>query len=530
MDKKDLLKEITEKYWESYEPTDIDRSLERYLEPQEALDGQSLLEAEMKYAYAKGKIEVQPCNTLVMMVGYSLEPLLQSVCVYRPKKVVLLLNEDGYDFPTGNKKWHVFARHLIRAVDLLVGTGIEVDGERITQRPQFPGPDEKKRGYPVADSPEAVFQKLVEVLHDEKDVVIDVTGGKKSMTSGAYMYAAYAGARISYVDFDEYDPKRRRPYGYSCKIKPLKNPYQAFALREWERVRALYKRYQFREARRILDGEVLPAMEQWQPEAVSAVRCLGRVLEFYEKWDSGDFHGAYQYANSQLPLEFPKPSAVTKLGPRWYKIVENRFVQTPSHFYGDSEDVKVYVCDELARIKRLIEYNEDYRSAFLRAGGLNEIVILTRLVALVSDPTERQSLLNPLDERTPSAEKVFKALLDPAKTSINVKKDIPFKNAPNLTISRSTPMNSWWKSTGLFGDENGWEVFLTRRNELIHKYFSVTPEWADSALAFVKANVEDFWGKRVEEMGVQTNTLPWRELCKLTRIDRFLPPNLRKED
>jgi hypothetical protein len=123
----------------------------------------------------------------------------------------------------------------------------------LDQPPEFPGKG-GKQGYPVADSPEAVFQTLVDVLHDETDVVIDVTGGKKSMVSGAYLYAAYAGARISYVDFEEYDPKYRRPYGYSCKIGELANPYQEFALREWERVRNLYERYQFREAREIVNS------------------------------------------------------------------------------------------------------------------------------------------------------------------------------------------------------------------------------------------------------------------------------------
>ena len=64
------------------------------------------------------------------------------------------------------------------------------------------------------------------------------------------------GSRISYVDFEEYDENERRPYGFGCKIGELTNPYKEFALHEWERVRVLYERYQFRDAQMLLIGEM----------------------------------------------------------------------------------------------------------------------------------------------------------------------------------------------------------------------------------------------------------------------------------
>ncbi len=546
MDKKDLLKEVTERYWDNYEPIDIDGSLKRYLEPQNELDGLSLLEAELTYACREGNITAEHCSTLVMMVGYSLEPLLQSVCVYRPEKIVLLLNKDGYDFPRGNKKWHVFARHFIKAVDLIVETGIEVQGERITQRPQFPGPDEKKRGYPVADSPEAVFQKLVEVLHDEDDVVIDVTGGKKSMTSGAYMYAAYAGARISYVDFDKYDPERRRPYGYSCKIQPLENPYQTFALREWEHVRDLYERYQFREAILVLTGKgekdcennsILPAMKKYLPDAVPDIEKLKQIFLCYESWDAGLYNEAAEKVGEiqQTIPDFTPPTAVTLLDGKWFATRQARFVGGLPDFYEDTPEFQAYVLDELERIQRLFG-NEDYRSAFLRAGSLNEVMMLARLVRLVGNDEQRQELVNALQRRTPSAEAVFEHLKKPVGTSVSIgppncegkRYDISFPGAPEITVIIQETMN-WWRNVPLFDGQGSWRQFIHLRNDLAHKYYSPPRPWTYDALTFVRANVEDFWGKRVSEMGVQVDALPWPELCKLTGIHRFLPPNLRKE-
>ncbi|MBN1935025.1 MAG: CRISPR-associated protein [Anaerolineae bacterium] len=512
--KGDDIERVTKEYWDRFEPSKIDEAMHWYVcEDREQLDGKSLLEAEL--GYARQQITAQPCATLVLLVGFSLEPLLQSVCVYKPPKVVLILNGQGYP----PEEWHVFAGHITEAIGHLVGK------ELLPQPPEIPGED-NKAGYPAFDDPSAVFQRLVEVLQDEVDVVIDVTGGKKSMVSGAYLYAAYAGARISYVDFDKYDTEKRRPYGFSCKIGELANPYQTFALRDWERVRALYERYQFREAQEVLTS-IQSVMIQVMPDSEQPIKDLVAFLEYYEKWDSGDFRGAQQAA-SNLPA-FEQPSAVKDLGNQWFEISGSDFANKPQHFYGDLSALQVYVCDELARIRRLIDYNEDYRSTFLRAGGVNEIVMLARVVGLLSGPTDRGSLLTPLDERTPDARKVFSVLVDAGKTRIDVRKDIPFKNAPVLSIHRPRPMSSWWRSTNLFNAEDGWDVFLTRRNDLIHKYFSVPKEWAQDALHFAQANFEDFLGHPIADLHLCTTALSWPDLCDLCGLSCFLPPSLRKE-
>ncbi len=512
--KKADIERVTKDYWDNFEPSQIDEAMHRYVcEGHKHLGGKSLLEAELEYARQNGRIQAQPCQTLVLLVGFSLEPLLQSVCVYQPQKVVLSLNQQGYP----PEEWHEFAAHVTEAIGYLAKKGL------LAQSPQIPG-EGGKSGYPTDNNPSAVFQKLVEVLHDETDVVIDVTGGKKSMVSGAYLYAAYAGARISYVDFDEYDPKSRRPYGFSCKIGELANPYQTFALRDWERVRSLYERYQFGEAQEILKS-IKSVMVQVMPGSKEPTQTLIAFLEYYRKWDEGDYCGASRAAQN-LP-GFKQPSAVKELGNKWYEISGSNFTNKPSRFYGDLDAVKVYAADELARIRRLIEYNEDYRSAFLRAGGFNEILMLARVVRLVTNTAERNSLLTALDERTPDARRVFSALVDPGKTCIDVQRDIPFRNAPNLSIPRPGPMNTWWKTTPLFNADDGWDLFLTRRNELAHKYFSVPREWAEDALRFVQLNFEDFFGQPYDRLGLCTSALVWSDLCDLCGLSRFLPPNLR---
>lgn len=518
---KDDIKMVTvREFWGRYEPSQINTAMKDYVcrgHPQ--LAGKSLFEAEMDCAREDGHLPSDKCNTLVLLVGFSLEPLLQSVYAYKPSKVFLILNLEGYMGET----WKVFADHVTEAIGHLVQKGL------LPMMPQFLG--KNGEGYPTISKPEAVFQTLVEALHDETNVVIDITGGKKSMVTGAYMYAAYAGTRISYVDFEEYDPEHRRPYGYSCIIGELANPYREFSLREWERVRALYSRYQFCDARTLLDL-IMPTMKKVMPKTEAPISKLALLLEYYRKWDSGDFRGAKQAASTLGEFK-QQPSAVTTLGDHWFETSHNDFKNKPVHFYGDSSALQAYVCDELARIRRLIDYNEDYRSAFLRAGSVNEIIMIARLVKLVTNRDDQTKLLDSLDKKTPGASAVFDKLIEPTGKDIKIDKDrkkdtLSFPGAPTITIPHPAPMNFWWRATRLFNNHDGWKKFLYRRNDLAHQYFSVPSQWAEEAHRFVQADFEDFLGHQISDLNLRTSILPWQEICDLCGITPFLPTNLRK--
>jgi hypothetical protein len=289
----------------------------------------------------------------------------------------------------------------------------------------------------------------------------------------------------------------------------------------------LYKRYQFRDAHDLLLGSILYTMANILPETVKPIQDLGAFLDYYEKWDYGDFRGAKLISNSMRA--FNQPSAVKELGDIWYEFSDRDFLNKPKGFYGNLSAMNVYVYDELERICRLIEYKQDYRSAFLRAGGVSEIIMLARVIQLVRNPMERNNLLDALDEYTPNARKVFIAMLDSEKTNINVQKDIPFRNAPPIIIPKSYPMTAWWKKTTMFSANNGWDILLTKRNELAHKYFSVPREWAEDALKFAQANFEDFKGQPMISKDLQTSALPWFELIQLCGLSGYLPPNLLKE-
>jgi hypothetical protein len=216
------------------------------------------------------------------------------------------------------------------------------------------------------------------------------------------------------------------------------------------------------------------------------------------------------------------------LNGNWFITKEGSFDKGLANFYENTPEFQNYVYDELARIGRLIKYNHDYRSAFLRAGSLNEAVMLARLVKLVEDESKRKEMIEALQVKTPNAESVLGNLIKPEGNCVQIsskKSDISFKNAPEVKITIKQ-MAEWYKIS-LFDGHGDWKDFLHRRNDLAHKYYSPPRTWAEDALKFVTANVEDFWSQLMSTMVSQTTAMPWSKLIDICGISGYLPPNLR---
>jgi hypothetical protein len=482
----------------------------------------------------------KPVHTLALTVGESFEPLLQVVCVLRPKRVVLILNSSYGETPGSDhgEDLKQFMLNLSQAADL-----------PDNMRPELHACDFCLVEL-ANDTPTQVFRALRKAMQkaeaeppEGSTNVVDITGAKKSMVVGAFLYAAHSGLPITYVDFDEYDKDRGRPYGYTCRIGEIANPYEAFHLRDWEQVRRLYNSYNFRDARALLgkprDGDIpgvriMGTMSNtldedregrslYEQVDVNKVAQLARIVEMYEAWDSGDFSKATEFA-AEIP-ESVTPSAVTTLGANWPIVSAESTQSWPTDIYADASKLRIYAYDELKRIERLIDIYQDFRSAFLRSGGLSEVLVAARIVDLIVDSSVKSNFLSALRERTPGAEKMFKALLSPAGQSISLN-DLGLRNAPKASVTVSQPMKDWWCSTTHFGNSTGWETFLDRRNVLTHRYVAVSEDLAKDALRFAVANFEDFIGSPLESLDLKAQAVTWHELCNMLQLD-FLPPQLR---
>jgi hypothetical protein len=547
------LREKTQDYWDQRWP------VKRYLA--------ELLPGEIQFAKQEKRLSPREpgkgVDWLVLLVGFAREPLLQSVCAYRPRNVLLVLN-NRY----GGSPGATFGRELKEHIQELAK--VSSLGEWVDREPPCVFPEGMK---PVGERPEQVFRFLRQELLPKlrrmppAKIVLDITGAKKSMVAGAYLFGAYANIDMSYVDFDDYDEERARPYGYTCRPGLLANPYELFRLRDWQRARELYGQYAFRSARAVLQGIIAAAQRPIEQVAgaeplfssgeVEAMRTLDSVLEVYERWDNGDLRGAEERSRALRGLAgpFQPPTAVAELHNLWppadlndlrtlfedYLPALERGPQEPglprdltrSLYLGD-RPLLAYAHDELAKIERLIQRNEDNRSALIRAAGLHETLITARVLRLWEDgelyfiidgsPRLRGDLGS---EQQKEADK--RLLREPGVRVMVEGLRWQGVTPSGLALYRKPAaqrLAEFWNGLGI-----DCEQFAALRNKASHFCLSVSKEIAEKAWGVAKKNLEDFqdnWGSAgVAGQPFETKSLPWDELCALCGID-FLPPELER--
>lgn len=506
-----------------------------------------LLPVELELACARGSLptlESLPggnCDILVLLVGHSFEPLLQATCAYQPRlEIVPVLNKEYGPKLSGN----VMRRRLQKLLPELVGRGL-------VPHPISLRPGDRCPLLPE-DSPSAVFRFLLEQLKQDwgkgYSIIVDITGAKKSMVSGAFFFAAYSNTPISYVDFDLYEPDYGRPYGCTCNIGLIDNPYHDFYLRDWARVRRLYEQYAFAAASEALT-EMIGEMERsgffgrqgdeegdGESDELKASRLLYSAVQVYEAWDNGDYPAAREAAReivAALSAEFREayqnqgiPWAVQVLGNAFWPHAQadaeaNQAARTmlDLHFqlkYGQDgpEDslfaqpklLLAYIEDELAKIKRLWAKKEDYRAAYLRAAGLDEFLLRARLAlcwlnegfAYRGQPVTRARLgadwhkwFEVLAEHS-GAEDMRKVLLGQHRS-------FHLRNRGELfdpVLAANVPrLERYWQGKSLDWDSErheGRSVLTRLRDEAVHTHLYLSREIAEAAVVLVDASVEEF--------------------------------------
>lgn len=544
----DELRRITSEYWQKQLPSPNATHAERI-----AWYIRVLLPEELRYADAVRHALTYPaCHTLVLLVGHSPEPLLQTISVFQPRRVVLLLNQ-----------WYGRQRGATRGTEL-AGSITESLSPMLPRAPEL-------EVHEAADRPDAVFQALSRhVLADRQDgkpVIVDITGAKKSMDAGAFLFAAYADLPISYVDFDDYDETYRRPFGFHCRIGTLTNPYDAFRLREWERVRRMVAGYHFRAAAETL-AEIVA-----QEHNPAAKRLLA-IVRFYEAWDDGDYARAGRLLAELQPETpgFTPPVAVPLLSPIWPSVSAAQPPQAaarqllrqhaqlrraPGSIFESNELLLAYARDELARIERLVSANEDSRSALLRAAGLDELLLKARWLRLwhqgwveVWDGSGRQHLGNIRALRDPDlAASLYDALLNHQGTDYMraaLQRTTPDgrhssnSQTPYLKVEtyRNQARESFRLRPALHAPaltdyehdaQLAGETLTDLRNQAIHMYLGVTQAIAQAAVKLAAANLADFearWAALssapfAAPSPAAVSCLPWATLCRLCELDNL---------
>lgn len=583
---KTIIKERTEQYWDKFRG-DYDCYVKE------------LLGRELNLARADPLGDGTPrlrlldkcVHTLALTVGESFEPLLQVTCVLRPKRIVLILN-NSYSGTPGKDHGETLKKLM----------------ESLTQVSDLPDdmrPSLSDNDFDLielgADTPTQVFRALRCAMQKRAAQppegyvnAVDITGAKKSMVVGAFLYAAHSGLRITYVDFDNdaYNSYWSKLYGFKCKIGEIPNPYEAFRLREWEQVRQLYNSYNFRGARIWLGkaknsddagtgilGAMSGVLDRFEHEKslyedadIKQAERLAQAMEMYEAWENGDYVRAKSLLDGFDPSLPPDvaPFGVKELGNDWPSAstipgardaaqhllsshLELKHGQTaPSDsLFARPLHLLAYVREERAKVRRLSEKNEDYRSAYMRAAGLHEFLLKARLAlcwlnnALEAKPkgsgswqpvtafglSEHAAFGSLMDES--SEWKFRRALRAGSQEEMNVTAGSIRRTATAPDLKPYFDGLPFDLNAAVHTDSSGntTPLFVKLRGEAVHTHLYIPKHVAEAAIELVAAAVDEFetnWLRHFhpdvlqQAEGKWVEAPPWNRLCEVFRLE-FLP-------
>lgn len=504
-----------------------------------------LLYIEMECAERAGRPVCGISTTLALLVGTSFEPLLQAVYAYHPDRLVPIVNHfygdrqvDSQYHRSGQRQWD--------------------DLRRLIERLQFNGLSMPSNVQTVSDTPGDVFNYLRvhlqnDLIEPDRLVVIDITGAKKTMVAGAYLFAAYyVRPHISYVDFDRWEEGEGKPYGYTCRISDqINNPMREWALREWDRVEEQYSNYNFAAA--------LTAIPLIEASAYNkAVSYLQVYMEVCDAWSTGNLHAAKAQMEN-LPDELKKvvPLAVKEVGSLWPDLTQLD-KRLSIQFLLNPRALMIYAADEVAKAQRLVSRSThpDYRGAFARAYAVYETLMKARVLILFNNghlqcnikdeatyasdvlPDEhKQCILNwMLDGMlTPAAKSIMGVHRDHTKITCTYKSQNSDKNV-HVTI-RSEGRSALHVEVPSTISKQDEDDLRKLRNLITHTYFPVTQASASRAIALAEAYRDEYqknWGKEADPRydpndpkesfcAAQFEVPTWKTIKQVCGLDFLLP-------
>ena len=208
---------------------------------------------------------IEPVRHLVVSVGTSYEPIVLSIALFSPEKILFLYTEKSE--PTLDK---VVSYSGLKVSNYEKRKVSEIDPIDIYQ--------EVKRAYLMWDKPERMY--------------IDFTGGTKAMSAAAALAGAMIDVQMVYVASDDYLVDFRKPNPGSEKIVYLDNPLSVFGDMEVEKAEELYDEFNFSGAKEKLGvlKEMIP-----DPMARQSLNFTYLLSCAYEAWDALDFTNAHEY-------------------------------------------------------------------------------------------------------------------------------------------------------------------------------------------------------------------------------------------
>jgi len=208
-------------------------------------------------------------RALVSVLGFSWQPVALMAAWVRPERMLVIGTKESLAL-------RVAGEGVLSLVSRLSG----VERDRI-------------RDVEVGDPGEAdIYRAVRDFVRGAgvapRQVFIDPTGGKKSMSSAAALAGFVAGAPLVYVDYAEYHGSKRIPVAGTEYPRMLANPLEILGELELRDIFAAFNRSDFNEAHNLARKLTTRLYEPREAE------CLALLASAYGAWDRFEFVVANQ--------------------------------------------------------------------------------------------------------------------------------------------------------------------------------------------------------------------------------------------
>lgn len=231
---------------------------------------------------------------LILTVGLSKEPLIKTIQEFKPERVVFIGTEQSIE----------------NTLDDII--------EETSLKPS------KYKALDVTDSSESIgkliskfkegYNWLIHHSISRDCIVVDPTGGKKWMASGATMIASFLGLEMIYVDA-VYDKKLGKIDPSTMKVVPLGNAYDQTGFIVAEQARVAFNSFNYEQAE-VYFGNITPTLSH-RAEFFRGMTLLTKSLarwdrfEHYEGTVSKDLHDSIALVERSLKTGYSSVELVS---------------------------------------------------------------------------------------------------------------------------------------------------------------------------------------------------------------------------
>ena len=331
----------------------------------------------------------------IFMIGFSDSPILMSLDVIRPEKIIFIYTEDSKT-TIENMQEHI-KRCNNSNMDYLKGVFANyIEEKELSEVKDFIVSGEKaiKINLGKAPSPLDTFKAIKDIISNRslKKIAVDITGGKKTMVSGAFSSASLReDVDIVYVDNEEYNGEWRRPEPGTEFISKVQNPNNIYRYTDLERIKGLFNSHRYDVASEDIEKQLKVmrkySKEYYDGDEIDKLEKLKNWADIYNDWD--------QYRYSDVSKHIKVIASVHDLGERHelvlnelgriFKLMENNnpSVVLQEIFEGICEN-KCNI-DNIDNIFKFIAVDR-YCNAVRRKGTDNEgcIIRLCSIIELLS--------------------------------------------------------------------------------------------------------------------------------------------------